>query len=77
MTESEATVNDHKWNFVPKSRPLSVLYLLAGTLLIVSAAWQFADGVALLPAISAVSALALIAMAVLGLVKPGSEAKHG
>ncbi|MFE0354709.1 hypothetical protein ACFW2I_14540 [Streptomyces nigra] len=42
-----------------------------------SAAWQLADGVALLPAISAVSALAVIAMAVVGLVKPQSEAEHG
>ncbi|MFE0437335.1 hypothetical protein ACFW2K_20560 [Streptomyces nigra] len=56
---------------------LSASYLLAGALLIVSAAWQLADGVALLPAISAVSALAVIAMAVVGLVKPQSEAEHG
>ena len=61
-----------RWRFVPESRPKAALSLVAGLLLLVSAVWRLEDG-ARLPALSIVSAVlavALIAVAVAGLVAP-------
>ncbi|MFR0357544.1 hypothetical protein [Streptomyces sediminimaris] len=65
-------MSERRWQFVPRTRALSVLYLVAGVLLVVGAGIQLTHGVAVLTVVSAVLALALICLAGVGLVRPGS-----
>jgi hypothetical protein len=69
----EARMTNHtRWRFVPDTRPKAVLSLVAGLLLLVSAVWRLEDGarVPALSIISAVLAVALVALAIAGLVAP-------
>ncbi|MDQ1035263.1 hypothetical protein QFZ75_001679 [Streptomyces sp. V3I8] len=68
-------MSERTWRIIPTSRPLSVLYLLAGVLLAFNAANQLKNGMAVLPLISGLAALALVAVAVVGLTRPGSRAR--
>jgi hypothetical protein len=65
--------NRTRWRVVPESRFAAGLCLIAGVLVLAGALWQMQDGggVAVLPAIGMVAAVALIVVAVVGLVKPG------
>ncbi|MFJ9544435.1 hypothetical protein ACIRPX_45550 [Streptomyces sp. NPDC101225] len=65
-------MSERKWQFIPRNRAMSVLYLVAGVLLVVSDVAQLRDGVSILPIVSAVLALALICLACLGLVRSTS-----
>ncbi|MEW2569141.1 hypothetical protein [Streptomyces sp. NPDC047070] len=67
-------MSERTWRMIPTSRPLSALYLLAGVLLLVSAVIQLRDGMAVLPLFSGLAALALVAVAVVGLARPGPRA---
>ncbi|MFE1795925.1 MULTISPECIES: hypothetical protein [unclassified Streptomyces] len=67
-------MSERTWRIIPTSRPLSALYLLAGVLLLVSAVIQLRDDVAVLPLVSGLAALALVAVAVVGLARPGHRA---
>ncbi|MFK3978857.1 hypothetical protein ACI2K4_00625 [Micromonospora sp. NPDC050397] len=53
---------------------MSCLYLLAGLLLVVSTGYQLAsDGVAVVPVVGLLAALAMIVVAAIGLVAPPRE----
>ena len=64
--------NRTRWHFIPETRTTSVLFLLAGLLLLVSAIWQLqgSAGTPVLLVISAVLAVALIATSLIGLLSP-------
>ncbi|MGA5302181.1 hypothetical protein ACPCHT_19795 [Nucisporomicrobium flavum] len=64
-------MSEHRVTFIPRSRPMSVLYLVLGSVLVVTTGLQLAnDGAAVLPVVALVAALALVVVAVIGLVSP-------
>ena len=60
-----------RWNVVPKSVSSCLLSLVAGVLLLGGVLWQMTDAgdVAIIPMVSAVLSVALIVLAVVGLVR--------
>lgn len=68
-------MREHTWRIVPTSRGMSVAYLIIGVVLAVNAAYQLRDDMAVLPVVSGVAALALVAAAVAGLARPGSRTR--
>ena len=66
-----------RWRFIPKSAAACLLSLLAGVLVLGSVIWQMTDAgdVATLPLVAAVLAVALIALAVVGLVLPKTRGR--
>jgi hypothetical protein len=62
-----------QWHVVPRTKAAGALYLLVGVLVAFGPVWQMAhDGkVAVLPAIAVLAGLAVIVVAVTGLVAPG------
>ncbi|MFD6288818.1 hypothetical protein [Streptomyces sp. NPDC060205] len=68
-------MSDRTWRIVPTSRAMSALYLLAGVLLTVNAAMQLRSDVAVLPVLSGLAALALVATAIAGLVRHSSRTR--
>ncbi|WP_437085884.1 hypothetical protein [Streptomyces sp. enrichment culture] len=68
-------MSNRTWRIVPTSRVMSVLYLLIGVALAVNAAHRLEDDVTVLPLLSGLAAVALVAVAVAGLVRPGSRVR--
>jgi len=68
-------MSDRTWQIIPTSRVFSALYLIVGVILAVNAAVQLKDGVTVLPLISGLAALALVAVAAIGLTRPTSRAQ--
>jgi hypothetical protein len=68
-------MSERTWRIIPTSRLLSVLYLLGGVLLAFNAANQLKNDMTVLPLISGLAALALVAVAVMGLARPGSRTR--
>jgi len=66
-----------RWNVVPRSAVASVLSLVAGLLILGSTVWQMADAgrVAVIPLIAAVLAVALVVVAVVGLVRKNARGR--
>jgi hypothetical protein len=66
-----------RWHVVPKSVGTALLSLVAGVLVLGSVIWQMADAgkVAILPMVAAIAAVALIAVAVLGLARPKTRGR--
>jgi hypothetical protein len=69
--------HESRWHFVPKSVGACLLSLVAGVLVLGSVIWQLTDAgkVAVLPLIAAVLAVALIVLAVVGLVLPKTRGR--
>ncbi|UQU67160.1 hypothetical protein COUCH_13185 [Couchioplanes caeruleus] len=64
-------MSESRLTFVPRSRGRSALYLVVGLVVAVTTVIQLVrGGAAVLPVIALVAALALVAVAVIGLVAP-------
>ncbi|MGC5561842.1 hypothetical protein ACPYPG_03225 [Streptomyces sp. FR-108] len=68
-------MRERTWRMIPRNRPLSFLYLLAGVLLAFNSVNQLKDGMAVLPLISGLAAVGLVAVAVVGLARPSSPSR--
>ncbi|MCX4238753.1 hypothetical protein ACH4Y0_41215 [Streptomyces sp. NPDC020707] len=66
-------MSERTWRMIPRNRPLSFLYLLAGVLLAFNSVNQLKNDMAVLPLISGLAAVGLIAVAVVGLARPSSH----
>ncbi|MFJ8935033.1 hypothetical protein ACIRL0_04850 [Streptomyces sp. NPDC102365] len=70
-------MSERTWRMIPRNRPLSFLYLLAGALLAFNSVNQLKNDLAVLPLISGLAAVGLIAVAIVGLARPGSRPRTG
>lgn len=61
---------DTKWYVIPRTAAMCWLTLAAGVLLLVVTVPRMTDGVAILPMISVLAAVALVVFGVIGLVSP-------
>ncbi|MFF6993232.1 hypothetical protein [Streptomyces sp. NPDC010273] len=64
-------MGNRTWRIIPSSRGMSVLYLVVGVILAISAGIQLTSDMAVLPLISGVAAVALVIIAIVGLARPG------
>ncbi|MEU1298035.1 hypothetical protein ABZ439_37220 [Streptomyces sp. NPDC005840] len=69
-------MSEREWRVIPQGRGMSACYLLAGVLLAINASVQLKDGVAALPLLSGIAAVAMVVVAVMGLMRPTSRAHH-
>jgi hypothetical protein len=64
-------MSENRLTFIPRTRGRSVLYLVLGLVIAVTTVVQLVrDGVAVLPVVALVAALALVVAATVGLVSP-------
>jgi archaellum biogenesis protein FlaJ (TadC family) len=61
---------DTKWYVIPRTAAMCWLTLAVGVLLLVVTVPRMTDGVAILPMISVLAAVALVVFGVVGLVSP-------
>ncbi|MET1073236.1 MAG: hypothetical protein ABWY11_11375 [Umezawaea sp.] len=64
--------SENRWHVVPTSARNCWIFLVLGLVLVVSTSWRIADAgeLAVLPLISLVLAVALVGLAIAGLVAP-------
>lgn len=64
-------MSGNRFTLIPSSRPVGMLFLIAGLLVILSTGYQLAShGAAVLPVVALVLGITVLVLAVIGLMSP-------